>query len=88
MAALTRIYFDFDGGRAEPARLAMIVGGLAVEDKRISFSEWGALRDNMPLRALPVLEVDGKSVLTQSNTNRGPEQHRQCSNALQRDPAT
>ena len=51
MAALTLIYFDFDGGRAEPARLAMIVGGLPFEDKRISFSEWDALRDNMPLRA-------------------------------------
>ena len=68
MVALTLIYFDFDGGRGEPARLAMIIGGVAFEDKRVNFSEWTAMRENMPLRALPVLEVDRKFTLTQCNT--------------------
>lgn len=68
MAVLTLVYFDFDGGRGEPARLAMVVGGVAFEDKRVSFGEWRTLRDTTPLRALPVLDVDGKTTITQCNT--------------------
>lgn len=60
-------YFDFDGGRGEPARLALRIGGVAFEDHRIPGPEWPKHRDLMPFRAMPVLEVDGK-VLTQSNT--------------------
>jgi prostaglandin-H2 D-isomerase / glutathione transferase len=64
---LVLTYFDFDGGRGEPARLALHLGGIAFEDRRVSFKEWDALRDQMPFRALPVLEVDGR-VLAQSNS--------------------
>src|ERR671937_438302 len=67
MAKLTLTYFDFDGGRGEPARLALHVGGIAFEDQRIPGKDWPAFRDKTPFRAMPVLEVDGKSV-TQSNT--------------------
>ena len=67
MAKLKLTYFDFDGGRGEPARLAMHIGGIAFEDKRIPGPEWPKHRDTMPFRAMPVLEVDGK-VITQSNT--------------------
>jgi len=67
VAALTLIYFDFDGGRGEPPRLAMTIGGITFADKRVGFGEWGGLRDKMPLRALPVLEVDGTTI-TQCNT--------------------
>jgi glutathione S-transferase len=60
-------YFDFDGGRGEPARLAMFIGGVAFEDHRIAGPEWPKHRDRMPFRAMPVLEVDGR-IVTQSNT--------------------
>jgi prostaglandin-H2 D-isomerase / glutathione transferase len=67
MTRLILTYFDFDGGRGEVARLALTLGGIAFEDRRIAFKEWGKVRDQTPFRALPVLEVDGK-VITQSNT--------------------
>lgn len=67
MPKLKLTYFDFHGGRGEPARLALHVGGVPFEDHRIPGPEWPKHRDAMPLRAMPVLEVDGK-VLTQSNT--------------------
>lgn len=67
MPKLTLHYFDFDGGRGEPARLALHLGGIAFTDRRIGFKEWAPLRDSMPFRALPVLEVDGR-MLSQSNT--------------------
>jgi glutathione S-transferase len=67
MPKLKLTYFDFDGGRGEPARLALRIGGVPFEDHRIPGPEWPKHRDSMPLRAMPVLEVDGK-VITQSNT--------------------
>jgi glutathione S-transferase len=67
MSKLKLTYFDFDGGRGEPARLALRIGGVAFEDNRIPAPEWPKHRDQTPFRAMPVLEVDGK-VVTQSNT--------------------
>ena len=67
MPKLKLTYFDFDGGRGEPARLALHVGCVAFEDHRIPGPDWPKHRDTMPFRAMPVLEADGK-VLTQSNT--------------------
>ena len=67
MPKLVLTYFDFDGGRGEPARLALHIGGIAFEDRRIAGPEWPKHRDQMPFRAMPVLEADGK-VITQSNT--------------------
>lgn len=60
-------YFDFDGGRAEPVRIAFHAGGIAFEDHRISFPEFGKLRDGLRFKAVPVLEIDGAAV-TQSNS--------------------
>ena len=40
MAKLKLTYFDFDGGRGEPARLALHIGGIAFEDHRISGKDW------------------------------------------------
>ena len=59
-------YFDFDGGRGEPIRIAFHAAGIEFEDHRISFEEFVAQRDSMPFRCAPVLEVDGTPV-TQSN---------------------
>jgi glutathione S-transferase len=61
-------YFDFDGGRGEPARLALHVGGIAFEDHRIAGKDWPRFRDQTPFQAMPVLEVDGKAAVTQSNS--------------------
>ncbi len=59
-------YFDFDGGRGEPIRIAFHSAGIDFEDHRISFEEFVAQRDSMPFRCAPVLEIDGTPV-TQSN---------------------
>lgn len=59
-------YFDIHGGRAEPARIAMAIGGIPFEDCRISFPDFKDLRQTFPFCAVPVLEVDG-TVVTQSN---------------------
>jgi glutathione S-transferase len=67
MPKLKLTYFDFDGGRGEPARLALRIGGVAFEDHRVPGPEWPKFRDQTPFRGMPVLEVDGKAI-TQSNT--------------------
>lgn len=67
MPKLKLTYFDFDGGRGEPVRLALTIGGVAFEDERIPGPEWPKHRDRMPFRAMPVLTVDGK-VIAHSNT--------------------
>jgi len=59
-------YFDFDGGRGEPVRIALHAAGIDFEDKRLSFAEFSEMRHNTRFHALPVLEIDGAAV-TQSN---------------------
>jgi len=66
MADLKLIYFDFDGGRGEPARLALSIAGIAFEDDRVSFQDWPNRKADMPFASIPVLECDGRT-LTQSN---------------------
>jgi len=63
-------YFDFDGGRGEPARLALHIGGIAFEDRRIAGKDWPAFRDKTPFLAMPTLEVDGKVVSQSNSINR------------------
>ncbi len=67
MPKLKLIYFDFHGGRGEPARLALHIGGVEFEDQRVVFADWPAIKPQMPYQVLPVLEVDGK-LLAQSNS--------------------
>jgi glutathione S-transferase len=59
-------YFDFDGGRGEPIRIAFHAAGIEFEDSRLSFAEFGEMRQSTGFSALPVLEIDGAEV-TQSN---------------------
>ncbi len=59
-------YFDFDGGRAEPIRIAFHAAGIDFEDERISFPEFGEMRKDTRFNSVPVLEIDGATV-TQSN---------------------
>jgi glutathione S-transferase len=67
MPTLELSYFDFDGGRGEPARLALYIAGIEFEDLRIPLADWRSVRADMPFRALPVLRVDAVD-LAQSNT--------------------
>lgn len=59
-------YFDVDGGRAEPIRIAFHAAGIDFEDNRISFAEFQEMRKGTRFNCVPVLEIDGASV-TQSN---------------------
>lgn len=70
MAKLKLAYFDFDGGRGEPARLALHIGGIPFEDERVSLKDWPQSRDRTPFQALPTLEVDSKVVSQSNSINR------------------
>jgi len=59
-------YFDIDGGRAEPVRIALHAAGVEFEDNRLSFPEFGEMRKDTRFNSVPVLELDGTAV-TQSN---------------------
>lgn len=67
MSQLKLTYFDFHGGRAEPARLAMHIGGVAFEDHRFSFPEFAEVRKATPFGQVPTLQVNG-TVVTQSDS--------------------
>ena len=66
MSQLKLTYFDFHGGRGEPARLAMHIGGVAFEDHRFAFPEFAEIRKTTPFGQVPTLHVDGVQV-TQSD---------------------
>lgn len=62
MPQLKLSYFDFHGGRAEPARLALHLGGIAFEDHRFTFAGFAEVRKSTPFGQVPVLHVDGVQV--------------------------
>ena len=65
---LTLFYFDIQGP-AEPARLALTIGGIEFTDKRVSFDEMKAMRAAGELKGggqVPQLHI-GDQVLSQSN---------------------
>lgn len=66
MTSYKLTYFDFDGGRAEPVRIAFHAAGIPFEDERWSFQKFGELRHTTRFNAVPVLEIDGQAV-TQTN---------------------
>lgn len=51
-------YFNAPG-RAEPVRIALTLAGLPFEDNRVDFQGFMAVKPNLPLCQVPVLEVDG-----------------------------
>ena len=59
-------YFDMDGGRAEPVRIAFHAANIEFEDERISFPEFMEMRKSVRFNCVPVLRIDGTEV-TQSN---------------------
>ena len=52
-------YFDFHGGRGEPARIALSMGGIPFEDERVKGTDWERRKPDTPFGALPLLEKDG-----------------------------
>ena len=66
MAKYKLTYFDIDGGRAEPIRIAFHAAGIEFEDHRISFDEFSEMRSGARFTCVPVLEIDGDQI-TQSN---------------------
>ncbi len=66
MTQLKLTYFDFHGGRGEPIRLALHIGGIAFEDHRFPGANFAEVRKTASLGQVPVLEVDGLQV-TQSD---------------------
>jgi glutathione S-transferase len=66
MTAYKLTYFDIDGGRAEPVRVAFHAAGIEFEDKRIAFPEFMEMRGSTRFNSVPVLEIDG-NVVTQTN---------------------
>ncbi len=60
-------YFDMHGGRGEPVRLALAIGGVAFEDHRFTFPEFAEVRKTTPFGQVPVMHVDGVQV-TQSDS--------------------
>lgn len=67
MATFKLTYFDFDGGRGEPVRIAFHAAGIDFEDHRISFDEFTKTRADLRFTCAPELEIDGIAV-TQSNS--------------------
>ena len=63
-------YFDFHGGRGEPARLALSMAGIPFKDDRVSPSDWERRKPNTPFGTLPVLEVDGQTLAQSNALNR------------------
>lgn len=60
-------YFDFHGGRGEPARLALAIGGIPFEDHRVKPADWPAYKPSTPFGGMPVLTIDGRAI-SQSNS--------------------
>ncbi|KAJ9442766.1 Glutathione S-transferase 1 [Diplonema papillatum] len=61
MPQLKLTYFGMPG-RAEPARLAFVLGGIAFEDNNITWKDWSEMKEKVAPLMLPQLEVDGKVV--------------------------
>ena len=66
MNKLKLTYFDFSGGRAEPARLAMHIGGIPFEDHRFASRDFPEIRKTTPLNQVPTLHVNEVQI-TQSD---------------------
>lgn len=65
-SSLKLTYFDAHGGRGEPIRIALSIGGVPFVDERLNFKDWLALKPSTTFGSLPLLEADGQR-LTQSN---------------------
>lgn len=67
MPAYTLTYFDAPASRGEECRLALFVAGIPFEDERLKGPQWEQRKASTPFGALPVLTIEGKGQLAQSN---------------------
>jgi len=61
------LYFDAPVSRGEECRLALHIAGVDFEDVRIQRQDWPAIKPKMPFGSVPVLEIEGRPALAQSN---------------------
>jgi len=66
MNKLKLTYFDFPGGRAEPARLALHIADIPFEDYRFAPADFADVRKTTPLNQVPTLHVNDLQI-TQSD---------------------
>lgn len=59
-------YFAFDGSRGLECRLALSLAGIPFQDHRVTREQWAAYKPQTPYGAMPVLEIDGRT-LSQCN---------------------
>src|SRR4029077_19791895 len=52
MPKLKLTYFDFHGGRGEPARLALSIAGIPFEDDRVLGADWARRKPSTPFGSL------------------------------------
>ena len=71
MSKVKLTYFDFAGGRGEACRLALYLAGIDFIDDRVDSKSWPSLKSSTPFGGLPVLEIEGKGVISQSNAILG-----------------
>ncbi|CAI5454868.1 unnamed protein product [Caenorhabditis angaria] len=77
-------YFDFRG-RGEVIRLLFHLAGEQFTDERVTFETWGALKPQMPLGQIPVLDIDGVKIGQTTAIARylGHQFHRAGTNAVE-----
>lgn len=67
MPTTTLTYFDFSGSRGEECRLALHLAGVPFTDERLTREQFAARKASLPFGALPVLTVEGRPPIAQSN---------------------
>ena len=67
MAEYRVTYFDIAGSRGEEVRLALKIAGQAFEDIRLDREAFLKLKPDLPFGSVPVLEVEGHGVFSQTN---------------------
>src|SRR5258708_38609463 len=70
MPKLKLTYFDFHGGRGEPARLALSIASIPFEDDRVPGANRPRRKPSTPFRSLPVLEFDDTIVAQSEDIKR------------------
>lgn len=67
MAEYRVTYFDLAGSRGEEVRLALCLAGQAFDDNRLDREAFLKLKPELPFGSVPVLEVQGHGLLSQTN---------------------
>lgn len=67
MPNVTLTYFDIPTSRGEECRLALHLAGVPFKDERLQTAEWAPRTGSTPFGALPVLTIEGKRPIAQSN---------------------